>query len=220
MREIGLGAGEQQHDYDDGIDSAGSLRRCVVTRTERSPDDLVRFVVDPSGAVVADLARKLPGRGVWVSADKANIAAAVKANAFAKSLKRQVSVAPDLPERVESLFVKRVLEALSLANKAGLVVTGFDKVETLLDAGKAAALLHGTDAAADGTRRLDRKFAAIQRDKGQPVPIVDWLTIDQMSLAIGRSNVVHAGLKQGGATNRLLREAERLRRYRSGMGAS
>jgi predicted RNA-binding protein YlxR (DUF448 family) len=216
-----LGAGElQPHDHDDGLETAGSLRRCVVTRAERSPDDLIRFVVDPAGGIVADLARKLPGRGVWVTAEKASVAAAVKAKAFAKGLKRQVTVAPDLPDRVESLFVRRVLEALSLANKAGLVTTGFEKVETLLDAGRAAALLHGLDAAVDGTRRLDRKFAAIQRDKGQPAPVVDWLTIDQLSLAIGRSNVVHAGLKQGGATNRFLREAERLRRYRSGMGTS
>ncbi len=112
----------QQQDHDDGVETAGSLRRCVVTRAERAPDDLLRFVVDPSGAIVPDLARKLPGRGVWVTADKASVAAAVKANAFAKSLKRQVTVAPDLPDRVESLFVKRALEALSLANKAGLVV--------------------------------------------------------------------------------------------------
>ncbi len=216
-----MGAEElQQHDHDDGPETAGSRRRCVVTRTERSPDDLIRFVVDPAGGIVADLARKLPGRGVWVTADKASVAAAVKANAFAKSLKRQVIVAPDLSDRIESLFMKRALEALSLANKAGLVTTGFEKVEALLDAGRAAALLHGLDAAADGTRRLDRKFAAIQRDKGLPAPIVNWLTTDQMSLAIGRSNVVHAGLKQGGATNRFLREAERLRRYRSGLGTS
>jgi len=216
-----LGAEDQlAQDHDEGVETTGSLRRCVVTRTERVPDDLLRFVLDPSGTVVPDLARKLPGRGVWVTADKTSVAAAVKANAFAKSLKRRVTVAPDLPERIESLLVKRVIDALSLANKAGLVSTGFEKVETLLDAGRATALLHGSDAAADGTRKLDRKFAAIQRDKGHAAPVVDWLTIDQMSLAIGRSNVVHAGLKQGGATNRFLREAERLKRYRSGISTS
>jgi len=209
----------QQHDHDDGPETAGSLRRCAVSRTERAPDDLIRFVVGPSAAIVPDLARKLPGRGVWVTADRASVAAAVKANAFAKSLKRQVTVAPDLPDRVESLFVKRALEALSLANKAGMVLTGFDKVEALLESGRAAVLVHGSDAASDGAGRLDRKFAAVQRDKGQTAPVVDWLTIDQLSLAIGRSNVVHAGLKQGGATNRFLREAERLRRYRPGSDA-
>ncbi len=196
------------------------MRRCALTRVERNPDDLLRFVADPEGRLVPDLSRGLPGRGVWVTADKASVEAAVEAKAFAKSLKRAVVVAPDLPSTVEALFVRRVLEALSLANKAGLVTTGFEKVEALLVKGRAAALVQGADAAEDGRRKLDRKFAAIQRDSGKADPIVDWLTIEQLSLAIGRPNVVHAALKQGGATQRFLGEAERLRRYRSGFGAS
>ena len=166
------------------------------------------------------MARKLPGRGVWVTAERSAIEAAVKQNAFAKSLKRQVTVPPDLPEAIDALFVKRLLNSLSLANKAGLVHTGAEKVEKLLDGGRAVALLHGVDGTAEGRRKLDRKFTAIQRDKGQSVPIVDWLTIEELSLAMGRSNVVHAGLIQGGATKRFLSEAERLRRYRSGLSAS
>lgn len=204
----------------DPAGKAGPQRRCIVSRVERAPDDLIRFVVDPTGAVVPDLAQKLPGRGVWVTADRTSVAAAVKAKAFAKSLKRPVSVADDLPQAVDALSVKRALQALSLANKSGLVTTGFEKVDTLVARGRAVALVHGADAAEDGRGKLDRKFSAIQRDRGQTAHIVDWLTIEQLSLAIGRSNVVHAGLTQGGATKRFLNEAERLRRYRSGFGTS
>jgi len=215
-----LGAEQQPlEDADDG-DVRGSLRRCIVTRSELSPDDLIRFVADPSGRIVPDIARKLPGRGVWVTGERSAVEAAVKANAFAKSLKRQVMVPPDLPQIIDALFVRRLLNALSLANKAGLVSTGAEKVEKLLDSGRAVALLHGSDGTSEGRRKLDRKFTAIQRDKGQPARVVDWLTIEELSLAMGRSNVVHAGLIQGGATKRLLSEAERLRRYRSGLSAS
>lgn len=210
---------ELLEDAEDG-QARGSLRRCAVTRGELTPEELIRFVADPSGTVVPDLTRKLPGRGVWVKCERPAVEAAVKANAFAKSLKRQVNAPADLPERIDALFVGRLLNTLSLANKAGLVSTGAEKVEKLLDSGKAAALVHGGDGTAEGRRKLDRKFSAIQRDKGQPAPIVDWLTIEQMSLAIGRSNVVHAGLIQGGATRRFLSEAERLKRYRSGFSAS
>jgi predicted RNA-binding protein YlxR (DUF448 family) len=220
FEESGLEAQQQRQDNGEGPETVGSLRRCVVTRTERSPGDLLRFVVDPSGSIVPDLARKLPGRGVWVTADKITVSAAVAGNAFAKSLKCQVTVAPDLSNVVEILFVKRALDAFSLANKAGVLTTGFEKVEKLLDSGGAFALVHGSDAAADGRGRLDRKFAAIGREKGRSGAVVDWLTIEELSLAIGRANVVHAGLKQGGATQRFLREAERLQRYRSGLGAS
>jgi predicted RNA-binding protein YlxR (DUF448 family) len=210
---------EQQLDTDDA-DERGPLRRCIVTRAELPPDDLIRFVADPSGLIVPDVGRKLPGRGVWVTGQRSAVEAAVKAGAFAKSLKRQVKVSPDLPEVIDALFVKRLLNAVSLANKAGLVHTGAEKVEKLLDGGRAVALLHGSDGTAEGRRKLDRKFTAIQRDKGQSTPIVDWLTIEELSLAMGRSNVVHAGLIQGGATKRLLSEAGRLRRYRSGLSAS
>ena len=210
---------EQQLDTDDA-DERGPLRRCIVTRSELPPDDLIRFVADPSGLIVPDIARKLPGRGVWVTGQRSAVEAAIKAGAFAKSLKRQVKVSPDLPEVIDALFVKRLLNAVSLANKAGLVHTGAEKVEKLLDGGRAVALLHGSDGTAEGRRKLDRKFTAIQRDKGQSTPIVDWLTIEELSLAMGRSNVVHAGLIQGGATKRLLSEAGRLRRYRSGLSAS
>ncbi|HEY8248002.1 MAG TPA: RNA-binding protein [Hyphomicrobium sp.] len=206
-------------DADDG-DARGSLRRCIVTRSELSPDNLIRFVADPAGGIVPDIARKLPGRGVWVTGERSAVEAAVKVNAFAKSLKRQVTVPKDLPQIIDALFVKRLLNALSLANKAGLVSTGAEKVEKLLDSGRAVALLHGTDGTSEGRRKLDRKFTAIQRDKGQPARVVDWLTIEELSLAMGRSNVVHAGLIQGGATKRFLSEAERLRRYRSGLSAS
>jgi predicted RNA-binding protein YlxR (DUF448 family) len=213
-----LGA-EPLENADDG-DARGSLRRCIVTRSELSPDDLIRFVADPAGGIVPDIARKLPGRGVWVTGERSAVEAAVRVNAFAKSLKRQVTVPKDLPQIIDALFVKRLLNALSLANKAGLVSTGAEKVEKLLDSGRAVALLHGTDGTSEGRRKLDRKFTAIQRDKGQPARVVDWLTIEELSLAMGRSNVVHAGLIQGGATKRFLSEAERLRRYRSGLSAS
>ena len=213
-------AERQRDDRDADVDGPGSLRRCIVTRTERSPDDLIRFVADPEGHIVPDLARKLPGRGVWVTATKSDVESAVKAKAFSKSLKRQIEVPEDLAQTVETLFVKSALSALSLVNKAGLVCTGFEKVEALLGGGRAVALVHGADAAEGGRGKLDRKFTAIMRDRGGSTPIVDWLTIEQLSLAIGRSNVVHAGLTRGGATKRFLNEAKRLKRYRSGFGTS
>jgi predicted RNA-binding protein YlxR (DUF448 family) len=200
--------------------SEGSLRLCVVTRQERPPEELIRFVVGPDGALVPDLARRLPGRGAWVTAAKTAVAAAVKSKAFARSLKRPVRVPEDFPERVEHLLEKRVTEALALANKAGLVVTGFEKVDALIGRGEAAALVCARNAALGGRERLQRKFIAVQTARGAPVRVIDALDVEQMSLAMGRSNVVHAALTQGGAAEHFSSEAERLTRYRSGFGAS
>ena len=107
-----------------------------------------------------------------------------------------------------------------VATKAGEVVTGFSKVETLAGSGEAMALLHGSDAAIDGRQKLDRKHAAVSHSRGRAAIVVDCLTIDELSLAFGRENVVHAALTAGGAARRIVTEAERLIRYRSGNCAS
>ncbi|MGD9671136.1 MAG: RNA-binding protein [Hyphomicrobiaceae bacterium] len=192
------------------------LRLCAATRVERSPEDLIRFVAGPDGVVVPDLARRLPGRGVWVTADRASVQHAVAKQAFAKSLKRKVEAAADLADLVENLLLRRVCDALSLANKAGGIVTGFEKVDRGLADGGISGLVHGSDAASDGRQKLDRKFLAIH-GPGAASRIVAVLTVDQMSLAMGRPNVVHAGLNTGGASDRFLAEAGRLKRYRSGI---
>lgn len=208
-------ADECDTSHDRGKPAGEHLRLCVATRAERPPAELIRFVAAPDGAIVPDLARRLPGRGVWVSSDKATLAKAMKTNAFARALKRQVRVAPDLAENVEKLLARRVADCLALANKAGLVTTGFAQVEPFLESGKALALVHGSDAAPGGRDKLDRKWKAISAARARNATVVDWLTIDEISLAMGRPNVVHAGLTDGGASRRFLEEARRLRGFRS-----
>lgn len=200
--------------------SAGRLRLCAATREALDPDALIRFVAGPDGDIVPDLARRLPGRGVWVTASKDVLSRAVKANVFAKSLKRNVRADSQLPDRVEQLLEKRALEALAMANKAGLVTTGFQQVDELLECGTAVALVQGADAAEGGREKLQRKFAAVARAKGQEAALVTSLSTEQLSLAMGRSNVVHAAVIQGGAAQRFLNAAERLERFRSGSVAS
>jgi predicted RNA-binding protein YlxR (DUF448 family) len=216
---------DRRHKHDDAepaVSSDGSsrLRLCAATREPCDVDDLIRFAADPAGNIVPDLARRLPGRGVWIKAEKAAVAAAVKGNAFGRSLKRAVAADPALPDRVEHHNEKRVLEALALANKAGLVTTGFQQVDELVGNGGAVLLIQAGDAALGGREKLARKFAAVQRAKGRHEAVVTSLSGEQLSLAMGRSNVVHAAVIHGGAANRFRDEAERLHRYRSGFGAS
>jgi predicted RNA-binding protein YlxR (DUF448 family) len=203
----GDGGGEAQ---------SGPLRLCALSRLSMPPDELIRFVAAPDGTIIADLARRLPGRGVWVSATREAIAAAVRKEVFARSLKRRVSAGADLPAQVERLLVKRLTEAVSIAKKAGLLVAGFYKVEEQLDRGQVAVLLHAAEAASAGAAALDRKFRALLGG-GDPTPlIVCELTGAELSLAMGRPNVVHAAAAEGGASQRLVAQARRLRRYRRG----
>jgi predicted RNA-binding protein YlxR (DUF448 family) len=193
----------------------GPVRTCIVTRSAHPADELLRFVAAPDGTVVPDIRGRLSGRGAWIVCSKAAVAAAVRRKAFGRALEQAVTAPPDLADQVERLLVKRAMEALSLANKAGLVVTGFTKVEAEIAAGTVAVLIHGADAAEDGRLKLERRLKGASRASGKSVPVCNGLTVEQLSLALGRANVVHACLSTGGATAMFLAEVERLGRYRA-----
>ena len=203
-------------DIADEEDASSPLRTCIVTRAQLPPEELIRFVAAPDGSIVPDLACRLPGRGAWVTCEQPTVETAVKRKAFGRSLRREVIAAPDLGALVERLLLRRVCDGLSIALKAGLVLTGFTKIDSAIAQGQPVAILHGLGAAEDGMEKLDRRFAAMSRDAGRPAIVVRELTIEQMSLALGRANVVHAALMVGGAARHFLTEAERLARYRTG----
>ncbi len=173
-------------------------------------------MLGPDGAIAPDLACRLPGRGVWVSATREAVRAAVRQKIFARSLKQPVTVPDDLPDLIERLMARRLGEAISIANKAGLLVAGFTKVEELIGRGRAVLLIHAADAAGDGVAKLYRKFKALVGSERAAAAIVSELTGLELDLAIGRSNVIHAAASEGGASQRILQQARRLRRYRLG----
>jgi predicted RNA-binding protein YlxR (DUF448 family) len=192
------------------------MRMCAVTREVRPIDELIRFVVSPQGEVVPDLKRKLPGRGLWVSASHRAVAEAARRNQFSKGFKRDLRVAPTLAADTEALLVRGVTEALAMAAKAGQVVSGFSKVQGALEQRQAVALIHASDGAADGIRKLDailRQNAGIN-DESPGFPVVTALTSEQLDLALGRSNVIHAALLAGPASKTFLSRSHVLVRYR------
>jgi predicted RNA-binding protein YlxR (DUF448 family) len=194
--------------------AAATERLCIATRTVKPIQDLLRFVVDPDGMAIPDLKRRLPGRGVWVTANRRSLAAAVARNAFARGFKRQVGIAADLVAVTEALLERAVLDALGIANKAGLVEIGFSRVEAALREGRTVALLRAKEASADGARKL----AGVARRAGmeEPAPPVIVFTGPQLDLALGRSNVIHAALLAGPASEALLARYRVLDRFRDG----
>jgi predicted RNA-binding protein YlxR (DUF448 family) len=197
-------------------DRSATMRMCAVTRKVRPIDELIRFVVAPSGEVIPDLKRKLPGRGLWVSASHHAVAEAIRRHQFSKGFKRDVRVAATLAADTEALLVRFVIEALAMAAKAGQVISGFGKVEDALRQRQADALIHASDGAADGIRKLDaivRQNAGIN-DESNQFPVVTALTSEQLDLALGRSNVIHAALLAGPASRTFLSRSHILVRYR------
>jgi hypothetical protein len=221
-------------DLDNGprTDKSATMRMCAVTREIRPIDELIRFVVSPQSEVIPDLKRKLPGRGLWISALHRVVAEAVRRNQFGKGFKRDVRVAPTLAADTEALLARSAIEALAIAAKAGQVIAGFAKVEEAVRQGPAKnsgsgsakgsinasvkALIHASDGAADGIRKLDAIVGqnAANDDESHQFPIVTALTSEQLDLALGRSNVIHAALLAGPASKTFLSRSHILVRYR------
>jgi hypothetical protein len=197
-----------------------TMRMCAVTRQVRPIDELIRFVISPQGEVVPDLKRKLPGRGMWVSASRQTVAEAARRNQFSKGFKRELRASPTLAADTEALLVRGVIEALAMTAKAGQIVSGFSKVEGAIEQRQAKlpvqALIHASDGAADGIRKLDALIRPNAGDRGESreIPVITVLTSEQLDLALGRSNVIHAALLAGPAGKTFLSRSQILVRYR------
>ena len=201
-------------DLDAGPRAQELERMCVATRTVRPVADMIRFVVGPDGEAVPDLKRKLPGRGVWVTATQDALSDALKRKALARGFKREVRLPADLVARTGQLLERAALDALAMAGKAGLVATGFTRVEAALAQEKVIALLHAAEAAADGIRKLDAAWH--RRPERGLVVSIGLLTSAQLDLALGRPNVIHAALLAGPSSDTFLARLRRLERFRTG----
>mgnify|MGYP001796647265 CR=1 FL=1 len=190
----------------------GPERRCIVTGESGPRTGLIRFVLGPDGAPVPDLAERLPGRGMWLSATRDAAEQAIKKRAFSRAARAPVETPGDLPDMLERLLAERAVQTVALARKAGLAVAGFEKVKARLQQGGVGALMQ----AGDGSEPQRAKL----RPMAGEAPIIDVLTADELGLAVGRASVIHAALDSGGAADRALRESLRLSGFRAGPDAA
>lgn len=219
-------AAQDRRDRQRGGDHAGkeadSLRRCLATGASLPKWELVRFVAGPDGTIVPDVGNELPGRGAWVKADAAALKKALDKGLLKRTLEAEIP--PGTADLVETLLVRRALGLLGFARRAGLVVTGFDRVRETLDAHEAgrervAAVLEASDGAADGRRSILAKARGI----GLEGPAIGLFSGEELSMALGAANVIHACLLSagpGGLHARFLQEIGRTAGFRAMTPAS
>ena len=189
---------------------ASRERRDLVTSEVMDESRLIRFVPGPEGEVVPDLARKLPGRGLWVKADRASVETATRKGLFSRAAKRRLTPAADLADQVAELLARRLLAGLGLARRAGNLVMGFEKVQAGLLVGRAAILIEATDGAPDGRRKI---LAAVRRS-GRPIRLVGLYASEEMGLALGEENVIHTAFLAGRWAERWAVDLDRLGGFR------
>jgi predicted RNA-binding protein YlxR (DUF448 family) len=189
--------------------STGPERSCIVTGTAGSPGRMIRFVVGPEGDVVPDLARRLPGRGMWVTAERALVERAVAKNLFARAARASVKPAPDLADRVERLLLERALADLGRARRAGRAVAGFVKVEQMVSQRRAGLLVVANEAEGDGLAKL----------KASGLPIARLGDAATLGGIFGREQAVYAAVARDDAAGAFIERIEagaaRWRGYRT-----
>ena len=189
--------------------SEGPERKCIATGAVQPKNGLIRFVTGPDGQVFPDVAAKLPGRGVYVAADRAALEMAVSKKLFSRGFKAQVTAPSDLADEVERQIARRVVELISLARKSGDAVAGYEKVKTWLDREEAQVLIQASDGSGRGKSKLSTPHFG---------KYIGWLTADELGLVFGRQTVIHAALASGGLAKRVVEEAQRLRGLREKIG--
>jgi len=182
-------------------------RRCIVRGEVRPCDELLRFVVDPEGRLIPDIAGRLPGRGIWLSPDRDSVKRALARKLFERAARRPLSIEPDLDDRIEGLLASRCAELIGLARRAGQAVAGFEKVRAMARRGGIAVLLAAVDGTQDGRNRV--------RAAARGCPVVDCLTADELGRAFGRERTVHAALLPGMLAAKLQIEARKLKGFRA-----
>jgi predicted RNA-binding protein YlxR (DUF448 family) len=185
-------------------------RRDIVTGEPGPEEALIRFVPGPDRQVVPDLARKLPGRGIWVHADRASIESASKKGLFARAAKAPLKAAPDLADLVERLLLKRCLEQLGLARREGVLISGYEKATAAVKSGKAGWLIEACDGASDGRRKLLSLAARSPR----PPEVCGAFSSEELGLATGQENVIHTVLLAGRRAERWTQEVRKLAGFR------
>jgi predicted RNA-binding protein YlxR (DUF448 family) len=189
----------------------GPERRCIATGEVQPKHGLIRFVVGPDGQIVPDLSEKLPGRGIWVAADRAALQLAVKKNLFARAAKQPVTVPPDLPDLVEAGLARRLTDLIALSRKAGEAVAGFEKVKDWLATKQVKVLLQATDGSERGKSKLWTPTGA---------RYFSVLTARELGLAFGRQSVIHGALAAGGLAPRVVEGAAKLQGLRKADGGT
>lgn len=196
-------------------DESGPSRRCLVTGESRPVERLVRFAIGPDGALVPDIEGRLPGRGMWLSAERDVVNSALAKNLFAKAARRSVAAPGDLADRIESLLARRCVELLGMARRAAQVVAGFDQVRAALAEDSVGLLIEATDGSRDGRGKLGTLAPG--------VTIVEVLSSEELGSAFGRDRFVHVLVAPGRLADKLRVEAERLAGFRntaaSGLGS-
>lgn len=190
-------------------------RRCLASGETRDPSEMVRFVLSPEAVVTPDIQGKLPGRGAWVSSDRASLEQVIAKKGFQRGFKGKAVIEGDLVALTQRLLERRVLGLITMARKASQIAMGSDQVQSMAREVAIAFRIEASDGSQDGRGKIRTLAKAINRELELPDPIVvGCFTAEQIGQALGRESIVHAAIKPGKLAKSLKLDVARLSGFR------
>ena len=188
-------------------------RRCILTGQHGERDSLIRLALGPDGTVMPDLGARAPGRGAWIGVDRADLETALAKGRLKPALSRAFKATTAIPDNlgalIETGLKRRTLDRLGLEMRAGHLILGNDRIGDAIKSRQVYLLLHAADAAADGRAKLDGKLKTTGFGASMILPA----DRTELSMALGRENIVHAALGDVAAAKRVASAAERWRAF-------
>jgi predicted RNA-binding protein YlxR (DUF448 family) len=197
-----------------GLAEAHRERRDLVTGEVMPEERLIRFAPGPDGTVVPDVACKLPGRGMWVAADRKSVETAARKGGFSRAAKAKLTAPADLADQVEHLLKLRLINGLGLARRAGDLILGFEKAAGAIEAGKVAWMVEAIDGSADGRRKLLQSARRAAAAGLRSPRLLAVFGAEELGLALGLGNVIHLAFLAGRGADRWTVDVERLSGFR------
>jgi uncharacterized protein len=190
-------------------------RRCIITGERGPKSGLIRLALSPEGEVAPDIRARAPGRGAWIGVDRAALDTAISKGKLKGALARAFKGAPtaipaDLSDKIEASFERSVLDRLGLEARGGMLATGSDRIAEAARRGQVHLLLHASDAADDGNRKLDQAWRVGREAEGSGLAgLTLALDRNRLSAALGRVNTVHIAITDKKAAERVTRDLDR-----------
>lgn len=182
-----------------------SVRKCIVSGEVMDKENLIRFINSPDNTIIPDFKNRLGGKGVWVEAKKSVLAKAIEKNFFAKALKTKVKVDNSLLEMVEKAYIKKGLDYISFAKKAGVLITGFEKVKEIIIKNKVLFLIEAKDSSGDGKSKMTKIASKL--------PIFELYNTEELDKALNKVNTVHIAVIKSDMGNSVLKELNKIKLF-------
>lgn len=201
---MGRGHGHKSHERTD-----------IASGEVMDPARMIRVAFGPDGQVVPDIFAKLPGRGAWIAANRAAVERAISTNAFARAGKRKVQVPDGFADMIEQILARRVLALIGMANRAGELESGFDKVRSVTQSGVLAFRIEASDGSEDGRSKIRVIAKAIANEMEYPAaPVVGCFSGTELGQVLGREHMVHLAVRKGRLARSLRAEVSKLAGFR------